>query len=152
MFNAKHLLNNLIFDYKENIDYKKNIFVVKFKKKNNIINLETKNTLTGEIKFYTCENLFIGCGPILTASLILRSKILKDNKINIKESQRFYFPAFYLGNADNNLKELKNTLPELFFEIYNEKISSKSIHLQFYTFNDLMLKPFEKIFGRFTKF
>ena len=43
-------------------------------------------------------------------------------------------------------------MPELFFEIYNEKISSKSIHLQFYTFNDLMLKPFEKYFGKFTKY
>ena len=28
----------------------------------------------------------------------------------------------------------------------------QSIHLQFYTFNDLMLKPFEKYFGKFTKY
>lgn len=152
MFNAKNLLNNLIDKYKENLLYKKNIFVKSFKKKNNIISLETINTLSGEINYFTCENLFIGCGPILTASLILRSKILNIKDVKIKESQRFYFPAFFLGKSDNNLKELKNTLPELFFEIYNKKISSKSIHLQFYTFNDLMLKPFEKYFGKFTKY
>ena len=76
MFNAKNLLNNLIDKYKENLLYKKNIFVKSFKKKNNIISLETINTFSGEINYFTCENLFIGCGPILTASLILRSKIL----------------------------------------------------------------------------
>ena len=80
----------------------------------------------------------------MTASLILRSKILNIKDVKIKESKDF-ISAFFLGKSDNNLKELKNTLPELFFEIYNE-ISSKSIHLQFYTFNDLMLKPFEKYF------
>jgi len=152
MFNAKNLLNSLMEKFPENLNYKQNIFVKTFVKKENIIFLETINTTTNESKKYSCENLFIGCGPILTASLVLRSKILEQKEIKIKESQRFYFPAFYLGKSDNNLKELKNTLPELFFEIYNEKISSKSIHLQFYTFNDLMLKPFETFFGKFTRY
>lgn len=152
MFNAKNLLNSLIEQHPQNLNYKQNIFVKTFVKKDNIIYLDAINTKTNESKQYSCENLFIGCGPILTASLVLRSKILEQKEIKIKESQRFYFPAFYLGKSDNNLKELKNTLPELFFEIYNEKISSKSIHLQFYTFNDLMLKPFETFFGKFTKY
>ncbi len=152
MFNAKNLLNNLIAQYQQDFIYKKNVYVKKFHKKNNIISIEVINLLTGEIQSYTCENLFIGCGPVLTASLILRSKILTTKQVKIKESQRFYFPAFYLGKTKNNLNQLKNTLPELFFEIYNEEISSKSIHLQFYTFNDLMLKPFEKFFGKFTKY
>ena len=43
MFNAKNLLNNLIDKYKENLLYKKNIFV-KVLRKNNIISLETINT------------------------------------------------------------------------------------------------------------
>ena len=152
MFNSKILLNDLILKHQEALTYKKNIFVKNFSKKNNNIELETVNKLTNKIQFYNCENLFIGCGPILTASLILRSKILKSEQVTVKESQRFYFPAFYMGKECNNLNELKNTLPELFFEIYNIKVSSKSIHLQFYTFNDLMLKPFEKFFGRFAKY
>ena len=152
MFNAKNLLDSLIEKFSDKLNYKKNIFVKTFKKTNNFIYLETINTSTNEIEQYSCENLFIACGPILTASLILRSKILKQKEIKIKESQRFYFPAFYLGKSDNNLNELKNTLPELFFEIYNKKISPKSIHLQFYTFNDLMLKPFENFFGTFAKY
>lgn len=152
MFNAKNLLNTLIEKYPNKLNYYKNIFVKSFEKLNDKIFLEIIDTNTNNIKKYSCENLFIGCGPILTASLILRSKILQKKKIRIKEAQRFYFPAFYLGKLDNNLIELKNTLPELFFEIYNEDISSKSIHLQFYTFNDLMLKPFETFFGKFTKY
>ncbi len=151
MFNAKNLLNVLINQY-PNLVYEKKKFVKSFKKKNNKIYLEIIDMSTQKNIEYSCDNLFIACGPILTASLILRSKILNTNKIKIKEAQRFYFPAFYLGKTGNNLNELKNTLPELFFEVYNKSISDKSIHLQFYTFNDLMLKPFEKIFGSFTKY
>lgn len=152
MFNSKNLLNTLIEKYPNKLNYYKNIFVKSFEKINDKINLETINTKTNETIRYSCENLFIGCGPILTGSLILRSKILNQKKIKIKEAQRFYFPAFYLGKLDNNLVDLKNTLPELFFEIYNKDISPKSIHLQFYTFNDLMLKPFETLFGKFAKY
>jgi ferredoxin len=152
MFNAKNLLNILIEKFPNKLIYKQNLFVKNFKKKESTIYLNVIDTKTNESKQYSCENLFIGCGPILTASLVLRSKILQEKEIEIKESQRFYFPAFYLGKSDNNLKELKNTLPELFFEIYNKEISQKSIHLQFYTFNDLMLKPFEAFFGKFTKY
>ncbi len=152
MFNAKNLLNTIIEKFPNELTYNQSIFVKTFEKKENITYLDVENTITNESKQYSCENLFIACGPILTASLVLRSKILQQKKIEIKESQRFYFPAFYLGKSDDNLKELKNTLPELFFEIYNKEISSKSIHLQFYTFNDLMLKPFETFFGKFTKY
>ena len=152
MFNAKNLLDSLLIKFPDNIKYNKHIFVQSFKKKNNKTCLEVLNLKTNESFEYTCDNLFIACGPILTGSLILRSNILKIDKLKLKEAQRFYFPAFYLGKIDNNLNELKNTLPELFFEIFNKKISNKSIHLQFYTFNDLMLKPFEKIFGKFTKY
>ena len=151
MFNAKNLLNALIKKY-PNLIYEKEKFVENFQKRNNKIYLNTIDMKTKKNIEYSCENLFIACGPVLTASLILRSKILNIDKIKIKEAQRFYFPAFYLGKADNNLNELKNTLPELFFEVYNENISDRSIHLQFYTFNDLMLKPFEKIFGSLTKY
>ena len=90
------------------------------KVQNNKIYLEIIDMNTQKNIEYSCDNLFIACGPILTASLILRSKILNTNKIKIKEAQRFYFPAFYLGKAGNNLNELKNTLPELFFEVYNK--------------------------------
>ena len=40
----------------------------------------------------------------------------------------------------------KNVLSELYLEIYNKKLLSKSVHLQYYSFVDIFLKPLEKFF------
>jgi choline dehydrogenase-like flavoprotein len=150
MFNAKFLLDKL--KNNKNFSYNNNILVISIdkKKENNILNcLDIKKNQEVLIE---CKNLFICAGAYATAHILLRSNLVKKKKITLKESQRFYIPFFYKGKTGNNLLEDKNTLPELFLEIFNKNICAKSIHLQFYTFNDLMFKPFKKIFGPFSVF
>jgi choline dehydrogenase-like flavoprotein len=148
MFNAKFLLEEL----KNNKDfaYKNNILVISINRKdqNNILKCYDFNK-KHEI-LIECRNLFICSGAFSTAHILLRSNLVKKKKLTLKESQRFYIPFFYKGKTGNNIQEKKNTLPELFLEVFNKNICEKSIHLQFYTFNDLMFKPFKKIFGPFS--
>ena len=46
-----------------------------------------------EISF-NFTNIFICCGPISSASLLLRSNLVKSDKVIFKESQRFFLPIF----------------------------------------------------------
>jgi choline dehydrogenase-like flavoprotein len=96
------------------------------------------------------KNIFICCGPISTAALLLRSKLTKSSTIYFKESQRFILPILKKKNFKNSINQNKNTLSEIFLEIYNNLISDKTIHIQYYAFLNEMLKPLEKLFGSYS--
>jgi len=147
MFNSKFLLEKL--KNNKNFTYHNNIIVISIDRKEELNILNCLDVKKNQKILVECKNLFICSGAYSTAHILLRSNLVKKKKLTLKESQRFYIPFFYKGKTGNNLYEKKNTLPELFLEIFNQNICEKSIHLQFYTFNDLMFKPFKKIFGPF---
>jgi len=149
MFSSKYVLNDLIKD--KNFQYINHHFAYKI--------FQDKNSNNGELMCININNqskvkfqynkIFISCGPISSAMLILRSKLIDKKEILLKESQRFYIPIFLKNKPSFNYEINKNTLPEIFFEIYNNAISNQSIHLQLYSFSEIMLKPFEKIMGNY---
>ena len=104
------------------------------------------STKTEEESFFTAKNIFICCGPISSAALLFRSNLINANKVVFKESQRFFLPIFNKKNIKNSTVQNKNVLSELDLEIYNKKLLSKSVHLQYYSFVDIFLKPLEKFF------
>ena len=95
----------------------------------------TIDVITNKKKFFQTKNLFICCGPISTATLMLRSNLVKNNNIVLQGTLvRFVVvPIFKRKNTKNSVDQNKNTLAEIFLEISNDQISKKSIHLQYYT-------------------
>jgi len=150
MFNSNQLLNKILKNKK--LTYINESFVEEIILNNEeeevsagIIN--TKSKLRNKI---SAKNIFICCGPISTAALLLRSKLTKKEKIYLKESQRFILPILKKKNLKNSINQDKNTLSEIFLEISNDLISSKAIHMQYYAFLNEMLKPLEKLFGDYS--
>jgi hypothetical protein len=147
MYNSDFLLqklkNNKLFQYKNNFFVNK----VKFYNGYWIVTSQDVNT-KNKINFLS-KNIFLAAGPISTAAIILRSNLLKNNEVTFKESQRFFIPVFFKKNSKNSISQEKNSLSEIFIEIYNENICNKSIHLQYYSFLDVMLVSLEKFFGKF---
>ena len=148
MFSANNLFDK-IKDSK-NFEYTNNTYVDKIEKDNNYVKVYTINTITKKKTIYTTKNIFICCGPISTAALILRSNLSKEKTLKFKESQRFFIPVFKKKNLPNSTDQNKNTLSEIFIEVFNKNLCEKSIHIQYYSFLDVMLKPLEKIFGNYT--
>ncbi len=147
MFSSSHLLKKIQSNSK--LNYIKNLFIEKIIPGKDLIELQAIDVITNKKKFFQTKNLFICCGPISTATLMLRSNMVKNNNIVLQESQRFFIPIFKKKNTKNSVDQNKNTLAEIFLEISNDQISKKSIHLQYYTFLDEMLKPLTKLFGKF---
>jgi ferredoxin len=145
MYSSDYLLNK-ISDNKL-FDYHKNIYVEKLEQLNDINIIHAINTNTNKKIIYKTKNLFICAGPISTAAIILRSKLLKGNIVKFKESQRFYIPIIKKKNFESSINQNKNTLSELFLEISNRYLCEKSIHIQYYTFIEEVLKPLERFFG-----
>lgn len=147
MYSSDHLLSKITSNHL--FEYHNNTYVDKIENQNNINYIYTINIISQKKKIYKTKNIFICAGPISTAAIILRSNLLKNNTVKFKESQRFYLPLIKKKLAKNSINQNKNTLSEIYLEINNKELCDKSIHIQYYTFIDEILRPFEKFFGRF---
>lgn len=145
MFNSTQLLD--LHRKNENFEYIGNKFAKKINLSENINSLECIDINTNKKFLYSAKNIFLCCGPISTAALLFRSNLVKDKKVVFKESQRFFLPIFNKKNIKDSTSQNKNVLSELYLELYDKNIMSKSVHLQYYTFIDIFLKPLEKILG-----
>ena len=147
MFNSSQLFD--IIKSNKNFLYLNNKFASKIIKKDSLNLVECIDTITKEQTIFSSKNIFICCGPISTAALLFRSNLVKANKVTFKESQRFFLPIFNKNHIKNSTSQDKNVLSELYLEIYDKKLLSKSVHLQYYSFIDIFLKPLEKFFGKY---
>ena len=147
MFNSSQLLD--IIKSNKNFLYINNKFAKKVVKKDSLNLVECIDTITKEETILSAKNIFICCGPISTAALLFRSNLVKSKRIIFKESQRFFLPIFKKKNLKNSTSQDKNVLSEIYLEIYDKKLLSKSVHLQYYSFVNIFLKPLEKFFGKY---
>ena len=147
MFNSSQLFD--LYKNNKNFVYISNKFAKKIINHNSSIILECIDTNTEEEISFSSKNIFLCCGPISTAALLFRSNLVKSDKIIFKESQRFFLPIFNKKNIKNSTSQNKNVLSELYLEIYDPKLISKSVHLQYYSFIDIFLKPLEKFLGNY---
>jgi choline dehydrogenase-like flavoprotein len=60
--------------------------------------------------------------------------------VELKDSQYFLFPMLSIKGTPEAVREAAYTLSQLFVEIQDEKISPHTVHLQFYTYNDVISK------------
>lgn len=93
---------------------------------------------SGEEIQFVGDKLFLACGVLPTAKIVLQS-LKKYDPIEIKQSAHFLFPVidFNIKGEYVNQKNF-NTLSQLFIEINNDTISDNTVHLQVYPFNDMM--------------
>ena len=63
-----------------------------------------------------------------------------DRPVTLKDSQYFLLPVVSLKAGEDRASGVFHTLSQLFLEIQNKKLSPYTIHLQVYTYNDLMGK------------
>ena len=147
MFNSKFLLDKLCQN--KNFHYHEGLFAEKIfqDKDSNIGRIECRDIRNNEINTFNYNKIFLSLGPIGTAMLILRSKLIDSKNVIFKESQRFYLPTFLKSLSINSYQVNKNTLSEISITILNELISNYSAHLQIYSFSEIMLRPLKNIFG-----
>ncbi|MFH0737395.1 MAG: GMC oxidoreductase [Candidatus Micrarchaeota archaeon] len=93
----------------------------------------------GDVAF-TGSKVFLACGAVPSTKIILASKKAYGVPITMLDSQYFMVPYVRFGGAGNVLKEELHTLAQAFIEVYDRKISEHLVHLQVYSFNELMLQ------------
>ena len=90
---------------------------------------------------------FMAAGTLATTAIMLRSLGLYDTTVTFADSQYFLLPMLRLRGVSGFERGNLHTLAQLFVEIVDEELSSNSIHLQTYTYNDLFEAPIAQKLG-----
>src|SRR5581483_5202092 len=78
---------------------------------------------------------------------LLRSLDAWEKPVIMLDSQYFLLPSATLSGAGSVTKENLHTLCQAFIEVMDEKVSSSTVHLQVYTYNELYSQAIDATTG-----
>ena len=82
---------------------------------------------------------FVACGCISSTRLMLESIGRSPTVHRLVDSQYFVVPLVTPRAAPVGVATQGNTLAQVFLELVDRNVCAHTVHLQIYTFNDLML-------------
>ena len=93
------------------------------------------------------DRVFLAAGVIPTTGILLRSLSAQESAVFIKDSQYFLLPAMLTKRVTGVRTEPLYALSQIFIELLDAQISPRTVHLQLYTYNDLIGRAVRNIFG-----
>ena len=96
---------------------------------------------------FEADRAYLAAGVIPTAQILLRSQAAYDQPLTLRDSQYFLFPLLLARRTRDVQTEALYTLSQLFIELNNPKISRHSVHLQLYTYSDIIGQAVRKSLG-----
>lgn len=96
---------------------------------------------------FEADRAYLAAGVIPTAQILLRSQGDYDLPLTLRDSQYFLFPLLLRRRTRDVQAEALFTLSQLFIELNNPRISRHSVHLQLYTYSDIIAQAVRKSLG-----
>lgn len=90
---------------------------------------------------------YLAAGVISTAGIVLRSCSAYERPVYLKDSQYYLFPLLLARRSGDVRREAMHTLSQMFIEIFDDSITPRSVHLQVYSYNDLVGQAVRGAFG-----
>jgi hypothetical protein len=96
---------------------------------------------------FSGKRVFLACGAVSSTKIVMASKGAYDTPVVMKDSQYFTLPLVRYANVPGVTTEDLHTLAQVFLEVSDKDISRHLVHLQIYTYNELMLQVIKARFG-----
>ena len=96
---------------------------------------------------FSARRVYLATGVVATAKIVLASLNLHDRPVRLKDSQYYLFPLLLARSGGDVQHEPLHTLSQLFVEIFDERVTPRSVHLQIYSYNDLVGQAVRQAFG-----
>jgi choline dehydrogenase-like flavoprotein len=121
-----------------NFTYRRNIIVKTFREQGDGIEIDAHDVRTKNDIVFHAARLLIAAGTLSTTRLVLESLYDTNAGVQFKDSQYFLLPFLrYRAAAGFDENEPEHTLAQAFIEIFDDEVSTKSVHLQVYGYNSL---------------
>jgi hypothetical protein len=95
--------------------------------------------------------VFLAGGVIPTTGILLRSMGHEGKTVFIKDSQYFTLPALLTKRVARVRHESLHALSQIFVELFDPAVSKRTVHLQLYTYNELIGRAVRNGLGPFKK-
>lgn len=127
--------------------YLPGIVVDKVEEAADCVEITGRAMVSGEIFRTTGSRVYLAAGAISTTGILLNSLGAFDQPVEIKDSQYFLLPLLLARKSPGMRNESLHTLSQLFMEIFDPKVSPHTVHLQLYSYNDLIGGALRNSFG-----
>ena len=145
IYNSADTIRELERDH--NFQYQRDVIVTKLREDFGKVFVEAFDRQTRAPLSFEANHVYLAAGVIPTAQILLRSQNAFDRTLTLRDSQYFLFPILLARRTRDVKCEALHALSQIFLELNNRQISSRSVHLQIYTYNDIIAQAVSKSLG-----
>jgi choline dehydrogenase-like flavoprotein len=143
IYNASHTLRALIDS--GDVDYRGGVYVDRLSEADGAVTIDFhRRGRVGETDRMMAARVFVGCGVISSTRLVLDSLGRTRLDRRLQDSQYFVIPMLAVAASRVGFVTQGNTLAQVYVELEDVNIAARSIHLQLYGYNDLILSALAK--------
>jgi len=127
--------------------YQRDVIVTRLRESSGNVAIEGFHRPTRAPLSFEADRAYLAAGVIPTAQILLRSQSAYDQPLRLRDSQYFLFPVLLARRTRDVRTESLYTLSQVFIELCRPQISRYTVHLQIYTWSDLIGEAVRKTFG-----
>ena len=122
----------------KNFTYRRDVIVTSLRENSEKVFVTGHHRETRAPMAFEADRVHLAAGVIPTAQILLRSQAAYNQPLTLRDSQYFLFPLLLARRTRDVQAEALYTLSQLFIELNNPQISRSSVHLQLYTYSDII--------------
>jgi ferredoxin len=127
--------------------YRTDVIVTQLREEGENVIIQGYHRTDGDPIEISASRVYLATGVMATARIVLRSIGLYDRPVHLKDSQYYLFPLLLARSGGDVEHEALQTLSQLFIEIFDERVTKRSVHLQVYSYSDLIGSAVRQSFG-----
>ena len=131
----------------KSFSYQRDVVVTRLREDSGKVCIEGFHRETRAPLAFEAGRVYLAAGVIPTAQIVLRSQDAFDQPLTLRDSQYFLFPILLARGARGVRTEALYTLSQAFIELNRADISPRSVHLQIYTYSDIVGEALRKSLG-----
>jgi choline dehydrogenase-like flavoprotein len=128
-----------------NFKYVPGHYVERLVESSSVVTIHTRRVSDGEPEQFSAERVFLGCGTVSTTKIILESLGAWGQEILVRDSQYFLTPLLHSHAVPDVTEERLHTLSQICLVLRDTELSTRSIHMLIYTYNDLYRRALERL-------
>ena len=131
----------------KNFHYQRDVVVTSIRENSEKVFIAGFHRETHAPLSFEARRVYLAAGVIPTAQILLRSQNVFDQPLPLRDNQHFLLPMLLARRSHDVHAETLYTLSQLFVELNRPEISRHTVHLQIYTYNDLLGAGVRKSLG-----
>lgn len=130
-----------------NFKYHRDVIVTNLREDSEKVFINGYHRQTREPLSFEAGRVYLASGIAATTQILLRSQNAYDHPLRARDSQYYIFPLLSWHRARDAREEAAYTLSQLFVEIARPQIVPHPVHLQIYSYNDIIAQTVRKSLG-----